>query len=202
MGQAGAETETDDTDTDTELAAEAEAETDRNFQTVISELIEARKNQHKLAVAFGLVSIVAALGGIWFLADQAAEAFARIQDEAAAGASDTVITAETVFLIVRGTGLAAVVGGLVYFLFNLTRSAVDQATRYEKRLIASYLIEYALHAEGVDAHKLDAAYKIVEVWGSTVESAYTPPRVAKRVGGFKYSFGKDNASMESDSNQP
>jgi hypothetical protein len=105
-------------------------------------------------------------------------------------------------LIVRGTGLAAIVGGVVYFLLNLARSSIDQATRYEKRLVASHLIDYALHEPEVDPLKLEAAHKIVEVWGSTVESAYTPPRVAKRVGRTNFSVSRDGASMDSESNQP
>jgi hypothetical protein len=40
------------------------------------------------------------------------------------------------------------------------------------------------------------------VWGSTVESAYTPPRVAKRVGGMRFSLGREGGSAETDSNQP
>ena len=170
--------------------------------TVIKELTKARNSQRVRAGAFGAVAVAAAVTGILFLAHQASSALGQIQDAARSGASDTAIAAETTFLIIRGTGLAAIVGGVIYFLLNLARSAIDQATRYDKRLIASHLIDYALHEPEVSGPKLEAAHKIVDVWGSTVESAYTPPRVAKRVGGMNVSVSKDGVSMQSDSSQP
>jgi len=175
---------------------------DSKLKTVIDALIKARDQQRKLAILFGGVAALSAGGGVAFLAAQAASGIRRIEKAATAGFTDTAITAETAYLVVRGTGLAAIVGGIVYFMLGLARSSVDQATRYEKRLIASHLIDYALHDQEADAAKLEAAHKIIEVWGSTVESAYTPPRVAKRVSGVKFGLSRDGGSMETDSNQP
>jgi hypothetical protein len=176
----------------------------KHLAKVISGLEHARNVQRVLAIVFGLLAIVFALKGVAFLADQATKGVDTIRRTAVASAedeiSDTAVTATTAYLIVRGTGLAAVVGGAIYFLLNLARSSIDQSTRYEKRLIASHLINYALHEEGIDAAKLQAAHEIVAVWGSTVESAYTPPRVAKQVGKLELGVGKDGASYKSESN--
>lgn len=172
------------------------------LSTVIDELTLARKKQRNLSYLFGAVAVVAAVAGVVFLASQASAGVRRIQGAAGSGVSDTSITALTAYLIVRGTGLAAIIGGNIYFLLGLARSSLDQATRYEKRLIASHLIDYALHDPEVEVGKLDAAHKIIEVWGSTVESAYTPPRVAKRVGGMEVAISRDGGSMKSDSTVP
>lgn len=185
-----------------EVPDEVLSDTSGRLSKVISELTNARDSQRVLAVGFGVVAVAAAIAGIWFLARQASSALGQIQMAAQAGVSDTAIAAETAFLVVRGTGLAAIVGGVIYFLLNLARSAIDQATRYDKRLIASHLIDYALHEPEVNASKLEAAHKIIEVWGSTVESAYTPPRVAKRMGAMNVSVSKDGVSMQSEQSQP
>lgn len=163
-----------------------------------SELFNAKKRERNRAVLFGSTAGVSAIGGIWFLTQKASEAFSQIDASARANppVSDTAIIAETTYLIVRGTGLSAIVGGIIYFMFNLARSALDQSTRYEKRWIASHLIDYALHSPDVSPKRLESAHKIIEVWGSTIESAYTPPRVAKQVGSMKLSAGKDGGSME------
>lgn len=172
------------------------------LSTVIGELEEAKDKQRTLSWVFGAIAVVAVIVGVSFLAFQAAAGIEHIESAANAGKSDTAIGAETLYLIIRGTGTAAIVGGIIYFLLGLARSSIDQATRYEKRLIASHLIDYALHDPAVDASKLDAAYKIVEVWGSTVESAYTPPRVAKRIGGMELALSRDGGSMKTDASQP
>lgn len=172
------------------------------LSTVIDELTLARGKQRNLSYLFGGVAALAAVTGVLFLASQAASGVERIEGAAEAGVSDTSISAVTAYLIVRGTGLAAIVGGITYFLLGLARSSLDQATRYEKRLIASHLIDYALHDREVEAGKLEAAHKIIEVWGSTVESAYTPPRVAKRVGGMEVAVSRDGGSFKTDSSSP
>jgi hypothetical protein len=43
--------------------------------------------------------------------------------------------------------------------------------------------------------------QIIEVWGSTVESAFTPPRVAKRLTGLKVGVAQDGTSMETNSDR-
>jgi hypothetical protein len=172
------------------------------LSVVIRELTTARDKQRGLSWLFGAAAALYILLGLNFLAGQAKSGISRIEHLATSGVSDTAITAQTVYLVVRGTGMAAIVGGIAYFLLGLARSSLDQMTRYEKRLIASHLIDYALHDRDVEPSKLEAAHKIIEVWGSTVESAYTPPRVAKRVGGLEVAVSKEGGSVKSDSNAP
>lgn len=124
-------------------------------------------------------------------------AHAGLEQIHTAASKDSELTATTVYLLVRGTAYSAVVGGLLFALINLARSALDQATRFDKRLVAAHFIDYAVHADGVDAKKMEVALRILEAWGASVESAYTPSKVAaKRPEALKIAASKDGASFE------
>ena len=173
---------------------------------VTSELRNHGQRERNRAILFGGLATIAAVGGIALLLWQAHLGFDSLSESASMvpkseRPSDTAIVAEASYLIIRGSGFAAIVGGVIYFGFNLARSALDQATRFEKRFIASQVIDYALHSD-VKPERLSAAHTIIEAWGGTVESAYTAPRVAKQVSRFKYTVGKDQATAEEESNQP
>jgi hypothetical protein len=97
--------------------------------------------------------------------------------------TDTIVTARTFYLLVRGTGLAAIIGGIIFFVGGLARSALDQATRHEKRLIAAKVMDVVtVGADNqLDEERLHLAHEVLTVWGNTVESAYTPPRSVKKI---------------------
>lgn len=97
---------------------------------------------------------------------------------------------------VRATALAGFTGAVIYGVFNLGRAALDQATRFEKRLLASRLMHAMLARHDTNSQNrqpltMEEVIQILTVWGESVESAYTHVRFGKRSNPVNLSVGAD-----------
>ncbi|MCJ1708549.1 hypothetical protein [Microbacterium sp. VKM Ac-2923] len=88
-----------------------------------------------------------------------------------------------VFVILRATAFAGALVALFWGMLNLARAALDQATRYQKRLMAAHFMHYVFdeYSEriGQDGFTLQEVINAIDAWSSNVESAYTKVRFGK-----------------------
>lgn len=81
-----------------------------------------------------------------------------------------------IFELVRGTAFAAVLAAIIFGILSLGRAALDQATRYEKRLMAAHFMHFVLSkyaAQIKEATELDEVVNFIDAWSKNVESAFT-----------------------------
>jgi len=83
----------------------------------------------------------------------------------------------TVFELLRGAAFAAAVTSVLFGIFTLGRACLDQATRFQKRLIAAHFLNFVLHSnreliERGDM-KISEVVKFLKAWSANVESAFT-----------------------------
>jgi hypothetical protein len=172
---------------DAEIAAQ-------DFTQITNRLAHSIRRERVLA----LIAVTAALGAgvtsLLLLYNLAHSGLTTIH-KAAASKHPSELPAVTIYLLVRGTAYAALVSGMVFAIINLARSALDQATRFDKRLIAAHFIDFAVHSPDVDTAKMETALRVLEAWGASVESAYTPPRVAKRRAPEALAVGMDKSGV-------
>lgn len=109
-----------------------------------------------------------------------------------------------VFVILRATAFAGALVALFWGLLNLARAALDQATRYQKRLMAAHFMHYVFdeYSEriGEEGFTLKEVITAIDAWSSNVESAYTKVRFGKggadnwsiaTSDGSRIAFGRD-----------
>ena len=141
-------------------------------------------------------AFVVSIGALGILYIQGAQGLTKIH-QTAGTPNNAELIATTVYLLIKGTAFAAIMSGIVFAVISLARSALDQATRFEKRLIAARFIDYAVNAEHVDSDKMKVALGVLSAWGASVESAYTPTRVAaRRPESLEMSIGKDGGTVK------
>ncbi len=119
----------------------------------------------RLLIVFTLASS-AALVWLWFLSKAGLDEIKRAPDR-------NHIYAVTVYLLVRGIAYGGIIAGVVFGIYRLARSALDQATRFDKRLIALHFIRFAIGGKVPDKEILPLALHALQTWSSTVDSAYT-----------------------------
>jgi len=170
--------------------------------TKITDHLKSSINQQRLVA---LLLALGAFGASWYAVTALPEASQQGLDAIlSAGAKDssgatnsTLPPLVTVYEIVRTTGYAALLGGLVYGMFNMARAALDQATRFDKRLVAARFLDYAIHTDNASKEQMEHALKVLEAWGANVESAYTHVKVrGKTTEPMSFSIGKDGVSMQ------
>ncbi|MFT4086444.1 MAG: hypothetical protein QM658_04710 [Gordonia sp. (in: high G+C Gram-positive bacteria)] len=117
------------------------------------------------AVGAGMISFA-----IWKLPQMANEGVSKIVEN-----PDNSMVA--VFELVRGAAYAAVVVSLVFGILSLGRAALDQATRYQKRLMAARFMHYVLVEFQTEVRrgdiKLADIVRFIDAWSRNVESAFT-----------------------------
>jgi len=165
------------------------------FSRITDQLDQSIKRERRVAALFGLVALVGSAVGLWVLYHSALSGVKTIRSVGATDDESDALIAVTIYLVVRGTAFAGVVAGLLYAAVSLARSALDQATRFDKRLVAARFIDYAVHAETVDVAKMNLAMSVLEAWSKSVDSAYTLRGSTKRSDEFSASAGKDGVSL-------
>ena len=82
-----------------------------------------------------------------------------------------------VFELVRTAAGAALLGAFAWGTLNLARAALDQATRYEKRLVAGHFLVYVLTKFETRIKKsqieLGSVMGVFKAWSDSVDSAFT-----------------------------
>lgn len=152
----------DPADEFTELAAKLEA--------------EARKLKF-VALLIGLVGCAVLGFAAWF------GVWSTSKGLAALDASDYHPTV-LIFELVRTTAAAALLGAFLWGLLNLGRAALDQATRYEKRLVAGRFLVYVFHTfrdqMENESLSLKDVMEVFKAWSDNVESAFTHVKFGSR----------------------
>ncbi|ALX03359.1 hypothetical protein [Aeromicrobium erythreum] len=141
-----------------------------HFQDVVEELERRARRMQVTAVLVGtigaLLVVIAALYG-WASTRQGASLLIESDYDARM----------LVFELVRIAAGAALLGAFAWGVLNLARAALDQSTRYEKRLIAGHFLVYVLRKfeTQVKAGDIDLqdVMNVFSAWSDSVDSAFT-----------------------------
>jgi hypothetical protein len=141
--------------------------------------------------AFG-VAITAVV--VWLLPSLTQNASERIAES---GNSATVM----IFELLRGAAFAAAVTSILFGVLTLGRACLDQATRFQKRLIAAHFLNYVLHIYGDEVRsgdmKLTEIVNFLKSWSENVESAFSGVKFGSRHQRTELRAGDVAASTES-----
>lgn len=166
------------------------------FEKILAQLDDSIARERLLALAASMIAVLFGWWAMWFLPITTSRGLEHIH-RAAESVHPGELAATTIYVIIRGSALAAIIAGLLFALIKLARSALDQATRFDKRLIAAHFINFAVHTKAVDAKKMEIALRVLEAWGASVDSAYTPNKVAAaRPEKMRFSLGRRGASVD------
>lgn len=178
------------------------ARADKEFKLIIDQLGRSIRRERTTAALIGAVGVVLFAGVFVALRGSTADGVGTIH-AAALSQNGSEVVATTIFVLVRGAAFAALLATAVYWVFGLARSALDQATRFDKRLIAAHFIDYSVHAEQIDAEKMEVALRVLYAWGASVESAYTPSKIAvQRSERLNLSAGRNGIGLQHQSDSP
>ena len=149
----------------------------RDFKQVIDSLERSIKPLRWMAMAaFGAAALILVFA-FWKLPLLTKEGVDQI-------AAYPSVPAVAVYELFRSTGFAAVVTTVLWGLLTLGRACLDQATRFQKRLIAAHFLNYSLHAYaaqiGDGRMKLDEVMTFLKSWSENVESAFTNVKFGSR----------------------
>lgn len=116
-------------------------------------------------------------------------------------------TSLMVFELLRGTAFAAAITAILFGLFSMGRACLDQATRFQKRLVAAHFLNYVLHtykqqiAEGTI--QIEEVVSFLDAWSQTVESAFSNVKFgSKNNQAIRAAVTKDGAQMETGDPRP
>jgi len=151
-----------------------------------------RRNQRIAMLVFGLGGVAAVAAFVW-LAHLTSETAIVLQNNS----GDLVLA---VFEISRSAALAATIAAIVVGTLNLGRAALDQATRYEKRLMAAQFMHYAFREfrteiadETIQFSEIVAS---IDAWSRMVESAYTKVKFGTSNQPFDLEVTNDHVSLK------
>lgn len=104
-----------------------------------------------------------------------------------------------VFELVRSAAYAGFVTAIVFALVRLGTACLDQATRYEKRLMAARFMDYLFTQYEAPLRMSTVTLKdvvaILDQWSNTVESAFTRAKIAPSSPGAAMSFSLGQEGM-------
>jgi len=143
---------------------------DEQFHHVVTFLEKAAARSRRIAYgafAAGLIGLLVAV-----------ELGRRATSDGAAVLEQSGYSAvAAVYELVRTAAVAALFGAAIWGILNLARAALDQATRYEKRMVAGHFLVFMLKRFDTkikdDDVKLDQVMNVFKLWSDNVESAYT-----------------------------
>jgi hypothetical protein len=88
------------------------------------------------------------------------------------------------FELVRTAAAAALLGAFVWGTLNLARAALDQSTRYEKRLVPGHFLAYVLRKFEAEIKAgtilLPDVMAVFKAWSDSVDSAFTHVKYGSR----------------------
>ncbi|MCV0384716.1 MAG: hypothetical protein K5799_14940 [Erythrobacter sp.] len=143
---------------------------DEQFHHVVTFLEKAAARSRRIAyIAFGAGVVGVAL---------AVELGRRATSDGAEVLEQSGYSAvAAVYELLRTAAVAALLGAALWGILNLARAALDQATRYEKRMVAGHFLVFMLKRFDTkikdDDVKLDQVMNVFKLWSDNVESAYT-----------------------------
>lgn len=86
-----------------------------------------------------------------------------------------------IFITLKSAAIAGLITAVVYGTLALARAALDQVTRFQKRLSSARFLHYVMDANDEQLRRskvdLDTVMKFMESWTANVESAYTHVRI-------------------------
>lgn len=157
-------------------AAEAEA-AKRDFQNVIDYLSQAVSRMRIFAILVLVLALAATAYAVVQLPILTSHGVKQIERFPS---SPSVL----IYELFRSTAFAATVSAVLFGLYNLGRACLDQATRFQKRLVAAHFLNYMLHAHQASIVKgdikLDDVMRFLQAWSLNVESAFTHVKFGTR----------------------
>lgn len=149
---------------------------DADFKAVIEALEHAIKRNWRVAIAVFIAAILMAIATFIFLPHLTNDSARTIEEN-----KDNIPLA--IFILLRATAFAGVLVAMLYGLLNLARAALDQATRYQKRLMAAHFMHYVFDGYpariGQPGFTIREVVEAIDAWSRNVESAYTKVRFGK-----------------------
>jgi hypothetical protein len=139
------------------------------YEALLNHLTRSIANERLRAVRLILVAMVGSLAAVvwlWHLSDGGL----KVITDSSTNESRYTVTA---YLLIKGVTYSGLIGGLLFGVFRLARAAMDQATRFDKRLIALHFIRFATGADRIDGKMLPLVVQVLTAWSATVDSAYT-----------------------------
>lgn len=164
-----------------------------NFELAIETLKKHSRTMHNTAMLVGLVGtvivVVAAISG-WYSTRHGAEVLQQ------SDYSNQML----VFELTRIAAGAALLGAFAWGTLNLARAALDQSTRYEKRLIAGHFLVFVLQKFEKQIRSgeigLQDVMNVFTAWSNSVDSAFTQVKFGSKSNqGLAATVGKDGVSF-------
>ena len=170
-----------------------------SYGRVIDRLSSAIWVQRSVAGLLFALSLVALIVALVHLPNVTANGATAIKD-------NPQIYTLAIYELIRVAGYAAFATAAVWGLFNLGRAALDQATRYEKRLVAAHFLHYTLETYSNEIRsgkiKITEVMTFLKSWSENVESAYTHVKFgAKGSEDFAIAATKDGVYVAKGSNE-
>jgi hypothetical protein len=169
---------TADTDGDGDSALEAElvraldadAGAEAEFEEVIRELRQGAQRMRWVFSAVFVVALAAVVGAGFLLPYLMAEGVRAVDQ-----AENPVLI--LIYELFRGTAFVVLLTSVLLGLLSFGRASIDQATRYEKRLVGSHFIHFVLTKYEPSirsgAISLVQVIEFLAAWNATVETAFT-----------------------------
>lgn len=139
------------------------------------------RGQSTLSTALSAVTMIFGVIGVIFAAYIGKDA----TEKGAAFVRDSGFDwVAAVYELVRTAAVAALIGAAIWGLLNMSRAAIDQATRYRKRLTAGSFLVFMLSNYNKEirsgALKVESVMAVFTTWSNSVESAYTNVRFGSK----------------------
>lgn len=164
------------------------------FRHVLDELRRSISWLRKAAVLIFLVGTIGTTAAVVELPALSAAASRRI-----AAADDPVNV--MIYELLRGAAFAAAVTSILFGVLSLGRACLDQATRFQKRLIAAHFLNYVLHSYDDQLKAgpmgLTDVVTFLKSWSDNVESAFTNVKFGSRTQRTQLKAGAASADTSS-----
>lgn len=89
-----------------------------------------------------------------------------------------------VFELLRGAAYAAAATSILFGILTLGRACLDQATRFQKRLVAAHFLNFVLHTYSDELKagtmKLPEVVDFLKAWSENIDSAFTNVKFGSR----------------------
>ena len=111
-----------------------------------------------------------------------------------------------IYELLRGAAFAGAVTSILFGVLSLGRACLDQATRFQKRLIAAHFLNFVLHS--YDDQLKTGQMGLIDVvtflksWSDNVESAFTNVKFGSRNQRTQLTAGAASASTSSGAPDP
>lgn len=141
-----------------------------HFEQTVLELHEHSQRMRRTAIWVGVAGVLIVGAAAYYGARSTSNGAALLT-------ASNFNTGMLVYELVRIAAGAALLGAAAWGFLNLSRAALDQSTRYEKRLIAGHFLVYVVRKFETQIKAGDIELKdvmgVFTAWSDSVDSAFT-----------------------------